>query len=108
MLLLFAEERQKNKKDIELFMPSIGAIPNVKKRKTVLEQLESQVYTDERCLEIIKRRDKNSKDSYVQRMSREVDRNVSKIKERKGIVDVPAAQGRRNGKGGRVKRSAKR
>ena len=103
-MLLFAEERQKNRKGIELFMPSIGAIPTVKKRKTVLEQLESQVYTDDRCLEIIKKRDKNSKDGYVQRMSREVNRNVSKIKEKRGIVDVPAAQGKGKGGRGRVKR----
>ena len=73
-LIRFVGAKPKGMRD---FFPKIG-VPAVRKtRKAVTEQFPTTLYTDPKCLQIIKQRDKDSNASYVKEFQAEIAQKLS-------------------------------
>ena len=64
------------KKNIRDFFPQINAPVETKPRKKITDDFPTLDYTDPRCLEIIKQRDKQANDDYVKEFHDELNKNI--------------------------------
>ena len=67
------------KKSIKEYFPKIGVPQQNKGRRSVTDQFPTVVYTDPECLEIIKKKDKDSEAAYVKEFHSEIN---DKLKEK--------------------------
>ena len=73
LLLVRFTGEQKSIKD---FFPKINEPVTKKPRKKMTDDFPSQEYTDPRCLEIIKNRDKQANADYVKKFHDELNQNI--------------------------------
>ena len=59
--------------------------PEPRKRRKLLDVIPGIVYTEPNCMEVIKKRDKNAKDDYVEEYEKEVQKGLKEIEKRNKI-----------------------
>ena len=66
------------KKSIKEYFPKIGVPEQNKGRRSVTDQFPTVMYTDPECLEIIKKKDKDSEAAYVKEFHSEINDKLKK------------------------------